>query len=67
MRSEALQILLIACEGFPDLWKDDVALLARQIMRSSHMFGKPLLDSINRIKADPSIAIEFKALLGNVA
>jgi hypothetical protein len=67
MRSEALQTLLIACEGFPDLWKDDVALLARQIMRSSDMFGKPLLDSINRVKADPFVATEFKALLGSIA
>jgi hypothetical protein len=67
MRSEAVQIRLTAGEGFPDFWKDDVAFLARQILRSNHPLGKPLLDSINRFKADPFVPTEFKALLGKTA
>jgi hypothetical protein len=67
MRSEAVQIRLTAGEGVPDFWKDDVAFLARQILRSNHPLGKPLLDSINRFKADPFVPTEFKALLGKTA
>ena len=60
MRSEAVHSRLIAADGFPDFWSDDVKILTRQIERAKTILGEPLQKAIQRVLDDPFVVATFK-------